>query len=178
MRIPTTPRFLIQLSHNFREAVSPGEALRGTWLISCASKSNSPTLMGCVKRNEQMPLRRSSSASARNSPRGSCSSSAALAFLPRQEDSVPLDGDDQRRPRRERDAQLLFRGGQNFHQPRMIALVQARRAQQNPELPEEENDGGLGIRKCRANGNHFRAGRFRLARRGGTALTTGTSSLA
>ena len=51
------------------------------------------------------------------------------AFLARQEHSIRLHGDHQGRPRRQRDSQLLFRGGQDFHQPRMISLVQARRAQ-------------------------------------------------
>ena len=51
------------------------------------------------------------------------------AFLARQEHSVRLHGYHQGRPRRQRDSQLLLRGGQDFHQPRMISLIQPRRAQ-------------------------------------------------
>src|SRR5579864_157557 len=48
----------------------------------------------------------------------------------------------------------------------MISLVQARRAQQNSELPEEENYGVLGIRKRRAHWNHIRVDRLRPTRNG------------
>ena len=67
------------------------------------------------------------------------------AFLARQKNSIRLYRHHQRRPRRERNAQLLLRRRQNFHEPRMISLVQARRAQQDSKLPQEKNYGRLGV---------------------------------
>ncbi len=46
-------------------------------------------------------------------------------FLARQEDALRLHGNHQRRTSRQSNAQLLLGGGQNFHQPRMVALIQA-----------------------------------------------------
>ena len=64
---------------------------------------------------------------------------SGIRVVPRQDDSVTLHREYQRRMQRERHAKLLLGGGQNFHQTGMISLVEACCAHQHTELAQETN---------------------------------------
>ena len=85
---------------------------------------------------------------------------ARLRVVPRQDDSVALHCEYQRRMQREHHTKLVLRGRQNFHQARMISLVEAGCAHQHAELAQETDGCCVTARYRRTSWGHTCAGNF------------------
>jgi hypothetical protein len=112
------PRLRIQLSHSFREAVSPRHQAD---LVR--QQIQLPDVNRVGEEDRANPAAQKLFRQAFQFAARIVQQLSRAAFLGRKQHAAGVHRDDQRRPCRQRDAQLMLGGGQAFHQARVVALV-------------------------------------------------------